>query len=166
MVVGAVVALVLLVGGGYALAGGTAIFESGDDAAFQGSDGGEGSAEAAAAPTPHDLRSVHYYGTIEMIVDGQRVDFSREGYQYRERFFHFEGGEGQRWHGHAGDITFEIAMATLGIGVTESSVTYGGTTYTDGENARVSITVNGAVVTPRTYLLGEGDEIRIVVESN
>lgn len=164
--VGAVVALALLVGGGYALAGGTAVFESGGDAPFQGGDGGDGSAEAAAAPTPHDLRSVHYHGTIEVIVDGQRVDFSRDGYQHRERFFHFEGGEGRQWHGHARGITFETAMATLGIGVTENSVTYGGTTYADDENARVSVTVNGDVVTPRTYPLQKGDDIRIVVESN
>lgn len=157
--VGVVVALALVAGGGYALAGGNPIWESGD-----GTSGGAGST-TAAAPTPHDLGAVHYHGPIAMVVDGQRVDFSKTEYQRQAKFFHFEGGDGRRWHGHARDITLERAMATLDIRVTEDSVTFAGTAYTDGENARVSVTVNGEPVTPRTYLLEEGDAIEIVVES-
>ena len=128
----------------------------------------------AAAQTPSNVGAVHYHGTMEVVVLGDRVDFSQSQYQLQADAFHFEGGEGRVWHGHAQDVTLEWAMASLGIEVTESSVTFQGTTYRDSDPAYdVSITVDGEPVDPETYVLqgasdtgaadSQGDSVRIVV---
>lgn len=127
-----------------------------------GTDGTGASADAAT--TPHDVWSVHYHGTITVEIGGEELDFSRSRFQMQADPFHFENGEGDRWHGHARDVTLEYAMGTLGIEVSEDEVTYDGTTYRDGEGARVVVEVNGEPVTPAEYVLEEGDEIRIVAE--
>lgn len=129
-----------------------------------GADGGDGTADGTGETTPRDLWSVHYHGTITVEIGGERLDFSRDRFQMQADAFHFENGNGDRWHGHAKDVTLSYAMETLGIEVTEDSVTYDGTTYRDGEGATVVVEVNGDSVTPDEYVLQEGDEIRIVAE--
>lgn len=146
---------------------------------FMGGGGGGGGGGAGAATvngfevqqTPGDLRSAHGHGTINVTIDGQQIDFSQDRYQLEANKFHFERGNGRIWHTHASGVTVEYAMATLGIGVTENSVTFEGTTYRDGENAEVVVQVNGQSVDPSTYVLqgtsvsaaNEGDHVRIVV---
>lgn len=128
----------------------------------------------AAARTPTNVGSVHYHGTMEMVVLGDPVDFSRDRYQLQADAFHFEGGDGRVWHGHAQGVTLEWAMASLGIEVTETSVTFEGTTYRDSDpEYTVSVTVDGQSVDPSTYVLqgaqnadaaaSQGDNVRIVV---
>lgn len=128
-----------------------------------GSDGG-------GADGPTNVGGVHYHGTIDVVVDNETVDFSQPKYQYSntgEDAFHFEGGDGSRWHGHANGVTLAYAMESLGIPVNATSVTYEGTTYRDGDaDTDVSITVNGEPVTPSEYVLQEGDHVRIVVEQS
>jgi hypothetical protein len=139
-----------------------------------GSGGGQGTGAVDAARTPSNVGGVHYHGTMEMVVLGDRVDFSQQRYQLRADAFHFEGGEGRVWHGHAQGVTLEWALASLGIDVTETSVTFEGTTYRDGSpEYDVSVTVNGEPVDPATYVLrgasdataaeSRGDHVRIVV---
>lgn len=129
-----------------------------------------------AARTPTNVGGVHYHGTMEVVILGERIDFSRDRYQLRANAFHFEGGDGRVWHGHAEGVTLEWAMASLGIEVTGTSVTVDGTTYRDGSSDyAVSVTVNGEPVDPETYVLqgaedarnarAEGDNVRIVVEA-
>lgn len=162
-----VLALGVMVGAGYVLLGGGG--SGGNDAGAAGgsaSGGGDPTAPgnvAAVARTPTGVGSVHYHGTIEMRVTGQSVDFSRSEYQLQADGFHFENGEGTRWHGHAQGVTLEYAMSTLDIGVTRDSVTFEGETHRDGENATVVVEVNGDSVAPSEYLLQEGDRVRIVV---
>lgn len=138
--------------------------------------GSSGDASVAAAQTPTNVGSTHYHGTMEMVVLGDRVDFSQEQYQLQANAFHFEGGEGQVWHGHAQHVTLEWAMSSLGIEVTANSVTFEGTTYRDSDSQyAVSVTVNGEPVDPETYVLRgvsdvqnadtQGDRVRIVVEA-
>lgn len=125
------------------------------------------STEFQAEQQPSNLGSVHSHGTIEVAIDGQRIDFSQSQYQEQADAFHFERGEGTRWHVHAQGVTLEYAMATLGINVTDSTVTYQGTTYRDSDsNTTVTITVNDEPVTPSEYVLQEGDRIRIIVEQS
>ncbi len=122
----------------------------------------------ASAGGPTNVGSVHYHGTIEMVVDGEPVDFGQPEYQYRNTgvdAFHFEAGDGSRWHGHAENVTLAWAMGSLDIGVTESTVTFEGTTYDDADpDTNVSVTVDGEPVVPSAYVLQEGDAVRIVVE--
>lgn len=137
---------------------------------FAGGGGGGGGSgtvngiEVAQMPTGQAYQGTHYHGTIEMSVEGQQVDFSRQQYQLQADPFHFEGGDGSRWHVHATGVTLEYAMATLGFDVADDSVTYQGTTYTDGENAAVTVSVNGNDITPAEYVLRDGDTVRVVVE--
>lgn len=123
-----------------------------------GSSSGPGSGE------PYNLRSVHYHGPINVTVMGDRVDFSQDKYQHQAPAFHFEGGNGDRWHVHAQGVTLKWAMESLGFEVTGTSFTYQGTTYRDSDsNVNVSVTVNGQSVDPSNHVLAEGDNIRIIV---
>jgi hypothetical protein len=126
---------------------------------------GGGTADVDAAQQPTDLWGVHYHGTIEVSVNGDSVDFSRDRYQLQADAFHFESGQGTRWHVHARGVTLEWAMASLGFDVNATAVTVGGETYRDAApNTSVTVTVDGESVTPRTYVLQQGDEVRIVVD--
>lgn len=118
-----------------------------------------------AADGPQNVGSVHYHGTMEMVVDGQPVDFSQSEYQLQANAFHFEANDGRQWHGHAQQVTLAWAMESLGIGVTADTVTFEGIVYDDADSdTTISVTVNGEPVTPEEYVLQEGDAIRIVVE--
>lgn len=114
-------------------------------------------------PTGEPFQGVHYHGPIVVTIDGERLDFSRQRYQLQDQAFHFENGNGQRWHVHATGVTLEYGMATLGIGVADDAVTFNGTTYTDGENANVTVAVDGNDVDPSSYVLQDGDQVRIAV---
>ncbi len=128
--------------------------------------GGSGPS-ADAEITPHDLRSVHYHGTMNVTIDGQTLDFSQDQYQLQDDYFHYEGGDGSRWHVHGQDVSLEYGLATLGIEVTEDSVTFDGTTYEDGDDGtNVTITVNGESVDPAQYVLQRGDQVRVIVTTS
>lgn len=141
---GIVLVGVVLIGVQFVLAGGNG----------GGGNGGDG---------PTNLWGVHYHGTIDATIGGEPVDFSRDEYQLQADAFHFENGDGDRWHGHAEDVTLAYAMGTLDIEVTESTVTHDGTTYrADDPDTTVIVEVNGESVTPSEYVLQEGDHVRIV----
>lgn len=116
----------------------------------------------------HD--DLHAHGNITFVVDGEEVDFSRDKYQSADhsQYFHFEGGDADPWHAHSTNVTLGYAMSTLdGINVTSDSVTYENRTYVDGENGTsATVEVNGDTVDPNEYVLKDGDEVRIVVETD
>lgn len=136
---------------------------------------GSGLLGGSDAGGPYDYGAVHEHGTMVVVIDGERVDFSQPRYQVQEtgdRFFHFEGGNGRVWHVHGRGVTLAYAMETLGIQVTGDSLTYGGTTYRDGDpGTNVSVRVNGEPVDPEEYVLDgepvenaeQGDAVRIEV---
>lgn len=130
-------------------------------------EGSEKPQARAADPQPHALWSVHYHGTITMRVGSHRVDFSREQYQLQADAFHFEHGEGKRWHVHAKGVTLQYALETLGITVTNRSVSYRGRTYRGREpGTTVRIAVDGKPVTPSEYVLQPRDRVRIIVRTS
>jgi hypothetical protein len=123
--------------------------------------GGGGTASGSVGPAG----SAHYHGSMDVVVLGERVDFSRSEYQLRDDRFHFEAGDGTQWHAHATGVTLDYAMESLGFDVTRTSFTYQGTTYRDSsEEYTVRVTVNGDRVNPGEYVLQEGDRVRVVVE--
>lgn len=126
--------------------------------------GGSGASE------PYANNQVHYHGAIEVTIDGQTLDFSQPEYQYgqtNDPHFHFEGGDGDQWHVHSKGVTLAYAMGTLGIDVTDETVAFEGTTYRDDDpDTEVVVAVNGNDVDPESYVLQEGDEIRIVAQQN
>lgn len=131
-----------------------------------GSAGGDGE--------PGQYGSTHEHGVMEMTVLGEDVDFSQSQYQQAANRFHFENNDGRIWHTHATGVTLAWGMETLGINVTEDSVTYDGTTYRDSDpQYDVSVTVDGEPVDPTTYVFdgtsdpaqaSQGDHVQIVVE--
>jgi hypothetical protein len=128
--------------------------------------GGSGGGSSGAGGEPTNLGSVHYHGTMEVVIDGDRIDFSRSRYQLQDNAFHYEAGDGSQWHVHARSVTLGYALGTLGFDVNATSVTVGGTTYRDGQDGTsVTATVNGESVTPDDYVLQEGDHVRVVVET-
>jgi hypothetical protein len=127
------------------------------------------------AQSPGPMNTAHEHGTIDVVIDSQRVDFSRQRYQLQADEFHFENGNGDVWHKHATDVTLEWAMATLDIGVGEDTVVFDGRVYRDSDpGTDVTVEVNGEPVDPQTYVLQgasdtnpqQGDAVRIVVETN
>ena len=112
---------------------------------------------------------LHVHGPIEFVVNGSEVDFSREKYQdpSNHPYFHFENGDADPWHAHSWSVTLGYAMDTLeGINVSEDSITYNGTTYEESDpGVNVTVQVNGEPVVPDEYVLKDGDEIRIVLET-
>jgi hypothetical protein len=119
------------------------------------------SGDSAGANGPQNVGESDYHGTMAMFVAGQPVDFSRQRYQVQDRAFHFEGGDGSTWHGHATDITLEYAIETLGIEVTNSSIVYDGTSYNQSEGEIVSFEVDGESVPPTDYVIERGDRINV-----
>lgn len=125
---------------------------------------------------PHSLGSVHEHGTMTVVIDGERIDFSKPRYQVGNTHvdaFHFENGNGRVWHVHAKNVTLQWALDTLGIHVTENAVRFDGRTYRESDpNTTVTITVNGEPVDPSEYVLQgapraanaeRGDRVRVVV---
>lgn len=115
--------------------------------------------------------SDHYHGPINVTIEGERVDFSQPKYQRGGRLhdpiFHFEGGNGRTWHAHATNVNLSYGMQAIGIPVTDDSVTYNGTTYSnDDPGTTVVVEVNGNDVTPSEYVLKEGDRIHVVVTTS
>lgn len=134
---------------------------------FAGTSGG-------SAPQPHSPGSVHIHGDIAVMIAGEQLDFSQPRYQYantQNSHFHFEPvngvPNGEMWHVHSQDVTLAYGMSSLDIEVTENNVTYDGTTYRDADpDTTVNVTVNGESVNPRTYVLRDGDTVRITVETS
>ncbi|MFB6135635.1 MAG: hypothetical protein ABEJ04_02650 [Halobacteriaceae archaeon] len=124
--------------------------------------GGTGSPRRVAGP--YDEWSVHYHGTIRVEMLGESLDFSRSRFQRRADCFHFENGRGERWHVHCKNVTLGWGLSTLGIDTDGRSLTYRGTTYRDDSpEYEVSVTVNGDPVDPWSYVLREGDRVRVTV---
>lgn len=129
--------------------------------------GGDAPAFQDSVTQPTDLRSVHTHGPINVTIDGQELDFSRSRYQVGQTgadAFHFEGGDGSRYHVHAQRVTLEYGFETLGIGVTNGTLAFDGTTYNASEGDTVVYEVDGERVNPETYTLQEGDEVRVVAD--
>ncbi|SDJ35828.1 hypothetical protein [Natronorubrum texcoconense] len=117
----------------------------------------------------------HDHGTLEVSIDGERIDFDQPQYHDRHPTFHFHEGGGQEWHHHPESplavLEFERlsvaeALGTLEIDVTDSSVTIDGRIYEDGEpGTTVSITVDGEPADPDAHLLQDGDDVVLEVVS-
>lgn len=129
---------------------------------------------------------VHDHGTIEVIIDGEELDFSDNStYIENDQVFHFHGDETEQygthvWHVHGRDVTLQYALETVGIEVNDdgTALTHDGQTYDANDpGTEIRITVNGESAEPGSYVLdgvepmdaaaaGEGDDVRIVVETD
>lgn len=116
---------------------------------------------------PQNPGATHDHGPMTVEIDGQRLDFTRDRFQYQDDYFHFEPGElpDDNYHLHAERVTLEYGLETLGIGVTDDTLSYNGTVYDDADpNQRVVYRVNGEEVDPELYKLSDGDEVTVIAE--
>ena len=129
---------------------------------------------------------VHEHGTIELVIDGQAVDFNQQQYYTprtvgagQAQSFHFHQGQDNIWHLHPNDpgrLTLAEGMDWLGIELTADRLAFEDATY-DGTDSgtSVDVRVNGEPTDPVTYELHgtttvdnahEGDAIEIHVETD
>jgi hypothetical protein len=103
---------------------------------------------------------------MNVTIDGQQPDFSEQQYQLQDDYFHFERRDGTKFHVHGQGVTLEYALETLGIGVTDTSLSHGGSVYNDTRaDQRVVYEVNGEGVNPETYVLQGDDEVVVIAET-
>lgn len=116
-----------------------------------------------------DADHPHPHGALDVTIEGDEVDFSKEKYVKADEAFHFHGDEnGSRWHGHSFNITVSYAISTFpGINLTNDTLTFEGTTYReDDPGTTITVKVNGEPVNPSTYILKDGDSISIEVNTS
>ncbi|MDG5821127.1 hypothetical protein [Natronococcus sp. A-GB7] len=124
--------------------------------------------ETAAVQQPDADSPTHLHGDILLEYDGSVVDFDDPQYIERDSCFHFHGYDNAEvWHVHCEGVTLEYAMATLGMELAEDSLAVDGEVYDeDDAGTTVSVTVNGDPVDPERYVLEDGDDVRIVAETD
>jgi hypothetical protein len=138
--------------------------------------GGLPTVPSEAEQQPTDVGSVQSHGTIDVVIDGRQLNFSRPSF-YRESQYpaFFFQSQDPYWHAHARGVTLEYAMATVRVAVNDTAVRYDGTVYRNSDpDTTVSITVDGEDVAPSSYVLSgpsdtsdarQGDHVEIVVET-
>ncbi|WP_435319570.1 hypothetical protein [Haloarchaeobius sp. TZWSO28] len=114
---------------------------------------------------PASLGTVHQHGGMTVTIDGQSLDFSQSQYQLQDDYFHYENGGGSQWHVHGQGVTLEYALESLGMGVTENALAFGDDVYRSGQGSTVVYEVNGQAVNPESYVLKNGDDVRVVAEN-
>lgn len=150
-----VVGLVLLGGAAVGLLGG----------------GGGGSTDTlndSAPRQPTNVGGPHYHGGMTVTIDGRSLDFSQPEFQRARKnpAFHYERGNGDRWHGHAEGVTLEYALESLGIDVAADALAFDGSVYRSSEGDTVRYVVNGEPVDPTTYVLQPNDQVEVVASDN
>lgn len=140
---------------------------------------GSGSAGAAT----YDPQN-HEHGTMEVVIDGEELDFMDDEFVEQDRIFHFHGYEQDEyganvWHIHGFGVTVAYALESLGIEINDDAtvVSYDGQTYDASEaGTEIQLEVNGESVAPDYELSGvgpegaaadgQGDDLRLVVETD
>ena len=120
----------------------------------------------------------HQHGTIEVSIDGQEVDLTQSQYTGRDNFFHIHPGQNdQMWHAHGSPITLKYALQAFGIEVNDDGTVlrFQNETYRESDGAEIRLEVDGESVDPDYNVKGvgdesaarngEGDDIRVVVET-
>lgn len=106
--------------------------------------------------------STHIHGTITMTIDGERVPVAQLS---GSPAFHFHG-DNRQWHVEATEVSLKEGMEIVGVEIDAGRVTYDGTTYRKGEqNTTITFRANGQRIAPGTYILKDGDAIRITIET-
>jgi hypothetical protein len=104
----------------------------------------------------------HIHGTITMTIDGEQVPAPQ---QQGSAVFHFHG-DSQQWHVETAAVSLKQAMNTVGVEISQERVIYDGTTYRKADpDTTITYKVNGQQVVPGGYVLKDGDEIRIIIDT-
>lgn len=77
-----------------------------------------------APPGAGKLGDEHEHATMNVMIFGDKFDFSTFAYQVKNRFIHFENNNGETVHRHASGVTMGFLFKTLNIGFTDSCFTF------------------------------------------
>jgi hypothetical protein len=77
-----------------------------------------------APPGAGKLGDEHEHAAMNVIIFGDKFDFSTPAYQVKNRFIHFENHNGDTVHRHASGVTMGFLFETLNIGFTDSCFTF------------------------------------------
>lgn len=116
-----------------------------------------------------ELFTSHDHGTLDIVVGGTTIDLDQPAFHDRDPVFHIHEGSGNYWHQHPAGlrilsfepVTLGRGLETLGFEVAPGRFTADATSTA----ADVLVTANGVVVDPATYVLGDGDALRIEVRA-
>lgn len=103
--------------------------------------------------------SAHYHAQFEVVVEGQRVDFSQSQYQVVDRRAHFESRDGSTLHYHATGVPISYVFETFGWKMNSDTTEVLGETYSP---ETTTVTVNGQEVEqPWNYVANNGESISV-----
>lgn len=77
-----------------------------------------------APPGAGKLGDEHEHALMNVIIFGDKFDFSSPAYQVKNRYIHFENRNGDTIHRHASGVTMGFLFKTLNIGFTDSCFTF------------------------------------------
>lgn len=115
--------------------------------------------------TPGASGTVHEHAQMDVVVDGDSINFALPEYQFKSEKVHFESGNGEKLHLHAEGVTIAYTLETLGFTVTDNgdTIEFDGTTYSAADGDTVTYEVDGESVDPYTYELQPNEQIEITI---
>ncbi len=105
----------------------------------------------------------HEHVSILVRIFGDKFDFSGPAFQIKNRWIHFEGGDGNTVHRHSSGVTSGYLFETLEIGLTaECFIFPDGREFCNNEDYSLKFFINHQPVSNiSNYVLNEGDKILI-----
>lgn len=85
---------------------------------------GGGMNTPGAPPGAGKLGDEHEHAAMNVMIFGDKFDFSTSAYQVKNRFIHFENNNGETVHRHASGVTMGFLFETLNIGFTDNCFTF------------------------------------------
>ncbi|MGI0010900.1 MAG: protein-disulfide isomerase [Nitrosopumilaceae archaeon] len=70
------------------------------------------------------LGDEHEHASMNVIIFGDKFDFSTNAYQVKNRYIHFENNNGETIHRHASGVTLGFLFESLNIGFDDSCFTF------------------------------------------
>ena len=75
-------------------------------------------------PGAGKLGDEHEHAGMNVIIFGDKFDFSTTAYQVKNRYIHFESNDGNMVHRHASNVTLGYLFQTLNLVFTDSCFTF------------------------------------------
>jgi hypothetical protein len=115
-------------------------------------------------PDPYVLGSAHEHAVFAVILDGQKIDFSKSQYQVKSRFIHVEGGDGTTLHRHAQNVPFSEFLNSVGMGIqNDCFVRDDGQQFCDSADKQLRFFVNGdEVELIENYVVEDEDRLLVI----
>lgn len=112
-----------------------------------------------------ELGSAHWHADFMVVINGDRVDFSKDKYMVQSRYVHFENGDGTTIHKHATGVPLAYFFKTIGWNLTNECLTTDtGTSYCTGEGGTLRIIVNGEEIDNPQYKFKDADTTKVIYE--